>query len=166
MYRPNSRTIVAIVLAIPLLTLGCKKEETVGSGTPGPMPMADSAAGSPSHQIMIKIGRGPNSLSSLLDQELKADPTPWDTIQPQAAEYAKLAAEFGKQQPTKGDKDSWTNLTKAFADHASALDRAAQAKDLAAAKEAQTSLGASCMGCHREHRPGPGGKKGKGGPPA
>lgn len=163
MHRPNSRTIVAIVLAIPLLTWGCKKEETADSGSPGPM--ADSA-GSPSNQIMVKIGRGPNSLSSLLEQELKADPTPWDTIQPQAAEYAKLAAEFGKHQPPRGDKDSWTNLTRAFADHASALDRAAKAKDLMAAKEAHASLGATCLGCHRDHRAGPVGKKGKGGPPA
>jgi hypothetical protein len=112
---------------------------------------------------MTRIGKGPNSLDRLLDAELKVEQPAWDTIQPQAAEYAKLAADIGKAEPSKGSKDSWTKLTAAFAESATALDKAAQAKDLAAARTAHQNLAASCMACHREHRGGPGGPGGPGG---
>jgi cytochrome c556 len=48
--------------------------------------------------------------------------------------------------------------TTAFAEAATALDGASQAKDLAAAKAAQDSLSNACMQCHNEHK-----RKGKGG---
>jgi hypothetical protein len=112
---------------------------------------------------MGKIGRGPNALSALLDREVKADPPVWETIQPQTAEYARLVADLRKSDPPKGSKDSWSKLTAAFAESAEALDKAAQAKDVTAARTAQAKLGTSCMECHREHRGGPGGF-GAGGP--
>jgi hypothetical protein len=105
---------------------------------------------------MGKIGRGPNALAASLDREVKADAPAWETIQPRTAEYAKLAADLGKSDPPKGSKESWAKLTAAFGESAAALDRAAQARDVTAARAAQAKLGSSCMECHREHRGGPG----------
>jgi hypothetical protein len=117
---------------------------------------------------MGKIGRGPNALSAQLDREVKADPPAWETIQPQTAEFARLAADLGKSDPPKGSKESWAKLTGAFSDSVAALDTAAQARDVTATRAAQAKLGTSCMECHREHRGGAGpggfGPGGRGGP--
>lgn len=47
---------------------------------------------------------------------------------------------------------SSTYLTLAFAESATELEHAAQAKDKDKTKEALDSLGGSCMACHSEHR--------------
>jgi len=115
---------------------------------------------------MVKVAKGPTSLNEMLKRELQADQPDWATIQPQTAEYARLAADLGKADPPKGSKESWAKQTSAFSDSATALDKAAQSKDLPAARTAQEKLGSSCMQCHREHRGGPGGPPGgRGGPP-
>jgi hypothetical protein len=69
---------------------------------------------------------------------------------------------MGKNGPPKGHKASWEKLTSAYAEWASDLDKAAQAKDKDAALEAHGKLAGSCMACHREHREM---RKGMGGPP-
>jgi hypothetical protein len=116
-------------------------------------------------EIMNKIGKGPNALSSALDQGLRADDPDWGSLQPKAAELAKLTAELGKSDPPRGSKESWSKLAASFAASATALDKAAQGKDLEAARAAQMKLGRSCMECHRQHRGGPeGGPGGFGGP--
>ena len=56
-------------------------------------------------------------------------------------------------------------LTSAYAEWASDLDEAAQAKDKVAALEAHGKLAGSCMACHREHREMRKGMGGMGGPP-
>jgi Cytochrome C' len=156
--------LLATLLTIPLLAFGCdKKDQAV------PPPDPNAMSGSPAGQIMAKIGKGPSSLSVTVERDLKADPTPWDSIQTQASEYENLTAELAKLEPSKGSKDSWTALTTNYAEAAKALNAAAKVKDLSGAQAAQKTLGSSCMGCHREHRGGPGGGpkgKGKGGPAA
>jgi hypothetical protein len=119
--------------------------------------------GSRIKQIMGTLSRGSNALTPVIDKELQANPPDWDTIQPQAAEYAQLTAEMGKLDPPKGSKESWAKLTAAYAESAAALDKAAQAKDQNAAKTAHRKLATSRNECHREHRGGPGGF-GPGGP--
>src|SRR6266851_4989466 len=109
---------------------GCGNNVTTGpafQGPPGGEP--PPGGGSKTKQIMSKIAKGPNSLSSLLTEELKADQPAWETIQAQTAEYAKLAGDFGQAEQPKGSKESWTKFTAAFAESVTALDKAAQAKD-------------------------------------
>jgi hypothetical protein len=115
--------------------------------------------------IMEKVGKGPEALQKSLGGALKQAEPDWGTIQPKTKEYSGLAAEIGKHDPPRGDNESWKKLTLAFADSASELDKAAQAKEKDQAVAALDSLGSSCMGCHRQHRPGPGGPGGMGGPP-
>ena len=119
---------------------------------------------------MVKLNKGPSSLGILLDTELKAEKPAWETIQPQTKEYAQLAGDMVKHDPARGSKESWAKLAAAYAESATELDKAAQAKDKDAARDAHTELSNSCMACHRQHRgggPGMGGgmRRPGGGPP-
>ncbi len=165
---PRGALLLVAFLAISSAASGCGKTATTGAG---PMPMGGGPPGGGGNpkikQAMNKIGgKSPTALSARINQELNAEPPAWETIQPQAAEYAKLTAELGQMDPPKGSKESWTKLTTAFSASATALDKAVQAKDVAAARAADMQLMGSCMDCHREHRGRPDGPGGPGGPPA
>jgi hypothetical protein len=109
---------------------------------------------------MNRLGRGPNALNGALGQGLKANSPSWTTLQTQASEYAKLAAALGKTNPPRGSKESWQELTSAFAESAAELEKAVRAKDQTAALAAHDQLSNSCMECHRAHRGGTGGGMG------
>lgn len=155
------------LLAVVLAAAACNKAKNndpggVGPGpgmTGGPWPGKGGPGGAPTPigEIMIKLSKGPSALTSTIKDELKADPPPWDAIQPQAKEYVQLTASLGKYDPPKGSKESWTKLTGEYAETAVELDHAAAAKDKEAALAAHAKLTKSCMGCHREHKASPGG---------
>jgi hypothetical protein len=111
---------------------------------------------------MFKLNKGPGALMPRLKGELAQNPPPWEIIQAQTKEYAQLAAELSKYDPPRGTKESWNELTLAYAESASELDKAALAKDARTALSAHGDLENACVSCHREHRR-PGG--GMGGPP-
>jgi hypothetical protein len=144
----------------------------VAGGPPGPGAPGQPAGGpgpgggrsSPIRSIMRTLNGGRPTLTQRIGQELQPEQPDWGTIQKQASEYAQLAADLGKHSPPRGSQDSWTKFTLAYAQSASSLDKAAQAKDRDAALEAHGQLDGSCMACHREHRRmGPG--MGMGPPP-
>jgi EF hand len=136
-----------------------------GGGPGGPGPGGAPKQSSPITEIMDKLNKGPQSLTELLDTALNADPTPWDTVQPQTKMFAKLAADLAKYDPPKGSKESWAKQTAAYADFAATLDRAAQAKDKTVVVAVHEKLSNSCMACHQQHKGGPGGPgEGFGGP--
>ncbi len=142
-----------------------------GKGAPGPGAGQAARSNPKLKAIMSKVGRGPQALQGSLGEALKQGEPAWDAIQPKTQEYAQLASEIGKYEPVKGTKDSWAKLSLAFAESATELEHAAQAKDKSKTKEALDSLGGSCMACHREHRimgpgmGGPPGGRGMGPPP-
>ena len=167
--RPRRASWIYASLSI-LLSAGCGEVEPGSAGSPpgtvgAQLPPASWAAPAPGiKRIMTRLAKGPTSLTPVLGGELKAEQPPWETIQAQTKEYASLAAEMAKYDPPKGSKDSWARLTGEYAGSAVALDKAAIARDKAAALAAHDELARSCMACHREHRNmGPGG--GMGGPP-
>ncbi len=142
-----------------------------GKGGPGPGAGQAARSNPKLKEIMSKVGRGPQALQGSLGEALKQGEPAWDAIKPKTQEYAQLASEMGKYEPVKGTKDSWAKLSLAFAESATELEHAAQAKDKSKTKEALDSLGGSCMACHREHRimgpgmGGPPGGRGMGPPP-
>jgi hypothetical protein len=152
-----------------LLVGGCSE----GDGQPpmGQLPQGGPAAAGPPtpgiKQIMVKLAKGPQSLTPIIGNELNQDPPPWETIQGQTKEYVASASELGKYDPPKGAKESWIKLTAAFADSAVELDRAASAKDKDAARVAHDQLKNSCNACHQPHRGmgRAGGGRPPGGPP-
>ncbi len=159
--------VFGLLLAALVAAPACNKSNNddpvnpgVGNGGPG---AGGGGPKTPIGDIMTKLGKGPQSLTETLGRELKTDPPPWDTIGPQAKEYAQLSASLSKYDPSKGSKESWTKQTASFAESAAALDRAADAKDKDAALAAHGALTKSCMACHREHRAGPGGMRRPGG---
>jgi hypothetical protein len=101
---------------------------------------------------MTKIGRGPQSLQESLKNDLKKDPLAWEAIEPKTKEYASVASEIAQHDPPKGSKDSWQQLSQAFAESASELNKAAQSRNKDNTLAALDSLGGSCMSCHRQHR--------------
>jgi cytochrome c556 len=144
---------VLVAFAAVLIALG-----GCGNGNNDGQPVVPvgpgDGGGTPSKikQIMMKVGKGPQALNPAIGKGLDAEEPAWDTVQPQAKEYAQLAAALGQNEPPNGSSESWKKLTGAYAESAAALDRAAQAKDQMAAKAAHKQLTDSCMSCHREHR--------------
>jgi hypothetical protein len=119
--------------------------------TPRPAEGRDEKAPS-TKDIMGKVGK-PSGLYSSVAKELReADPM-WDEVQQQTKEMAKLLASLGSLTPPKGDKDSWTKLTKAFAENAKALETATTKMDLKASRDISKKMMDSCKGCHTVHRP-------------
>jgi hypothetical protein len=132
------------------------------SPPPGPGSV-ESSQSSGLKAAMKKIGQGPGALTPTLAAQLNAEKPAWETIQPETKEYAQLASETANYNPTRGSKESWAKLCAEFTATASDLNKAAQAKDKAAALSAHGQLSNTCMGCHREHRGRQGGPPG--GPP-
>jgi cytochrome c553 len=156
------------LIALFVATWGCGPHaDTAQSGAPpqdGFRPGGgEPGGGSPIKQLMRKLDKGTYSLNAIANN-LKTDPPAWDTIQSQTTEYSHAASDVGKSDPPKGSKESWAKLSAAFAASATALDKAAQAKDLAGARAVVTNLQGSCMACHQAHRGGPGGFGPPGGP--
>jgi hypothetical protein len=161
---------VAISLSVLPYAGGCgggeQQELVTGSedaqkALPGGPPGRPGAAAKSSPElkaIMVKLAKGPNSLTPVIGKALKVDAPAWETIQGQTKEYAQLAVDMAKYDPPKGSKESWIKLTSEYASAAVDLDKAAQAKDKDDATTAHGILANSCNGCHRAHRMmGPGG---------
>ena len=123
------------LLLIVVILPGCFQNSTskqpggvpTGVGTP-PNP-GGGGGSSPIKEIMAKLTKGPNSLTPVIGKELGEEQPPWETIQPQTQEYAKLASEMGGFTPPKGSPESWAKLAGAYAASAKALEQAAMAKD-------------------------------------
>jgi len=132
----------------------------------GPGPAGPAAKSNPAiKEIMGKVARGPRSLTGVIGKELEADPPPWETIDPQAKELAKLTVALAALEPPKGSQESWAKHTATYASQATKLVEAVEVKDVDAARDSHAALSLSCMGCHREHRAsGPGMGKGGFGP--
>src|SRR5437899_13014311 len=71
--------------------------------------------------IMGKLNKGPKAMTVALRKDLSADDPDWRKIQQDAKEFAKLAAAMRKNEPPKGSKESWEQLTKQYAEYAKAL---------------------------------------------
>lgn len=157
------------VLAVVVAASACNKfkknnEDAVGQGSnngggpPPGMPGGPGGPRGPIGEIMIKLTKPPQSLTSVIGKELNETPPPWDKIQPQTKEYVQLASSMSKYDPPKGGKESWLKQTGSFSKLATELEQAADAKDVQAAKAAHIVLAKSCNSCHQAHRGGPGGR--------
>src|SRR5216684_7603845 len=101
MARLVRRALALPAMVAVMLALGaCNKKEDVqvsqgppGGGGPGMGGMPGMGGGPPSpiREIMTKLTKGPQSLTSIIGEELKADAPEWDKIAPQAKEYVEMA---------------------------------------------------------------------------
>jgi cytochrome c556 len=90
--------------------------------------------------------------STVLKKQVEAAKPDWDAIQKTTEEINKFGKALGKNDPEKGDKESWKKLTDKLAENTKKLDDAADGKDLAKVKDAQKAIGGSCKACHEVHR--------------
>jgi hypothetical protein len=170
--------VFAALLSVVAVGSACNKsknDENGGGGSPPDM-LGGPGGGQrgPIREAMTKLFKGPQSLKDSIGRELTSDAPAWETIQPQAKEFAALAASLSNYDPPKGSKESWTKLATSFSERASALERAANAKNKKDALDAHAVLSdnQTCKECHQAHRGGPGGmgrpggfRGGPGGPP-
>ena len=103
-------------------------------------------------EIMTKAHKGGDALLGTLGKDLKADSPDWDKVQKETKELVELGTSLGKNDPPKGDKESWMKLTAAYLDTAKDLDAAAGKKDKDTAAADQKKLTGSCMNCHKAHK--------------
>ena len=105
-------------------------------------------------EIMKKANFRDGSLCPLLGRALKVDEPNWDEVQREAHLFATLVSALGQNDPPRGDKASWQQLTKTYGAAAKELDDAAQRKDRASALAAHAKVAnpATCNGCHKVHR--------------
>jgi cytochrome c556 len=104
-------------------------------------------------EIMTKAHKGNNSIIASVGGELRGDDPDWPDVQKQTKELVTLGMALGKNDPPKGDKDSWQRLTQQYVANAKALDAAAQRQDKTAAQAVHKKLTSSCAACHKAHRP-------------
>ncbi len=102
--------------------------------------------------IMGKLNKGPRAMTATLRKDLADDEPDWNKVQKDAKEFARLAKMMSKNEPPKGEKESWEKLTKQYAEYAKALSEAADKKDKAAAKAAHGKLSTACKSCHSQHK--------------
>lgn len=103
-------------------------------------------------EAMDKLHKGGNSLLASIGKQFNAQPTPWTRIQKSTKDVVILGAALAKNEPPRGDKESWQRLANAYFTNAKAMDDAAQAQDLAQTKAARGRLARSCKACHDAHK--------------
>jgi hypothetical protein len=102
--------------------------------------------------IMTKAHKGGDSLLATVGNDLKAADPDWEDIQKKSKELVKLGTALGKNEPPKGDTQSWEKLTKSYVDTAKQLEAASKAKEKSKAVTAHTKLTKMCMACHKAHK--------------
>ena len=104
-------------------------------------------------KIMQVLNKGGKAQSAKLKKELGNASPDWTAIQASAKEFATFGPELVKNEPPKGDAESWKKLAGAYGVESKALDTAAEKKDLTAVKAAFDKLSMACMTCHKAHKP-------------
>jgi len=130
-----------VVIAVALIPVGAVTVGAFDEETPAPK------------AVMSKLFKGGKAQSKVLDGQVKATPTDWAAIEKTTQEFASLGSALGKNDPPKGDKESWKKLAGKFGENTKALHAAAEAKDLDKVKATQKAIGGSCKSCHTAHRP-------------
>ena len=103
--------------------------------------------------IMNKLHKGSTSQSNALKKQAQANPPDWDAIGKTTKDFVILGAAMAKNDPPKGEKESWKKLADKYFANAKGLDDAAKDKDIDKLKAAQKSMAGSCNACHEAHKP-------------
>jgi cytochrome c556 len=102
--------------------------------------------------IMTKVNKGSTCIHRKVKGQLDAATVNWKDAATLVKEYKTLAEALGKNDVPKGDKASWTKLTKEYSDNVTKLADAVDKKDKSAALKAHGAISKSCKACHDEHK--------------
>jgi len=103
-------------------------------------------------EIMQKL-HGGKGLRIKLNKDMRAEKLDWTEIQKDTKEILKFAEALPKNEPPRGEKESWQKLSEVYIANAKALDTAADKQDTASLKSAFAKMGGSCTKCHNAHKP-------------
>lgn len=78
----------------------------------------------------------------------------FDEAGPLAKKFAEAAADLPRNRTERGDRKTWDELAKDYAESGKDLADAVAKKDADAAKSALSALGGSCKSCHELYRRG------------
>jgi Cytochrome C' len=104
-------------------------------------------------EIMKKLHKGAQAPLKSVQTALKTSSPDWSKVGEDAKVIEKYGAYLPKNEPPRGEKESFEKLAKAYEKNAKALKEAAEKEDLDKAKDATKKLGSSCAACHKAHRP-------------
>ena len=124
----------------------------IGLAASGTQSIAEDDKDPSIKEIMTKAHKGGNSLLSTVGKDLKSAEPNWDDVQTKTKDLVKLGKSLGKNDPPKGDKESWEKLTKSYLDTAKQLDDAVRAKEKSKAVTAHSKLTKMCATCHKVHK--------------
>ena len=103
-------------------------------------------------KVMNKLHKGSTSEQNVLKKEAQANPPNWEAIGKLTKDFVILGAAMARNDPPKGDKESWQKLCADYTKTAKALDDAATDKNIDKLKSAQAKMGKSCKACHTAHK--------------
>ena len=104
----------------------------------------------PKIKDVMKTVAGKDGLCAKCNAAAKDDK--WEDAQKLAKQLTECGAALAKNKCPKGDGESWTKLSKQYAEQTVAISKAAEAKD---AKEFGTAIKTfvgSCKTCHDAHK--------------
>lgn len=102
--------------------------------------------------VMQKLHKGANSPLATLKKSLDAPSPDWEAIQGKTKDFVILGAALAKNDPPKGEKESWRKFADSYFEASKKLDDSAKAKDADETKAAHKTLSTSCMACHKAHK--------------
>jgi cytochrome c556 len=104
-------------------------------------------------KVMDVLHKGARSPLNTVKGALKGNSPDWSAIQKQAKLFARYGASLPKNDPPRGDKESFEKLANAYASAAKAFAASAEKEDLQGSRDAFKKISTSCMPCHKSHRP-------------
>ena len=104
-------------------------------------------------KVMSKLHKGKTAPLSVLKTALKGDSPDWTKVQKEAKTYATYSAALPKNDPPRGEKESFESLAKAYASAGKSLEESAEKEELKGSRDALQKITNSCMPCHKNHRP-------------
>jgi cytochrome c556 len=119
----------------------------------GPAGAQDEEKTPPVKKIMDVLHKGGKAHLSKAKAALKGDSPDWAEVLKDAKAIAKYGAYLPKNDPPRGDKESWEKIAKTYASTAKTLEEAAEKEELTKARAATKKLGATCKTCHEAHKP-------------
>jgi cytochrome c556 len=94
-----------------------------------------------------------NKVRGDINKQVKAKEPKWDEIAGQTKEWLKVAEDLGKNKPPMGTNESWKTQTDKYLTNVKAVHGAVEKKDADGTSKALATIGESCGGCHRNHKP-------------
>lgn len=111
-----------------------------------------AAAWNDTIENIMEKGFKKGGLRQQIGKEFDKDKPDWAALVTKTKDFKGLVEQLGKQQPPKGDAESWKTHTMLVLSEAQTLCECAEKKDQSKAKATVQKINDSCKACHDAHR--------------